>query len=183
MQALTRIRAGVIVSHEQVLAARESRAARQAAALARFDRPVVSMTVVMPGPVKDGVFPRRVLAEALREIHDLSRRRRWPMLWQAVTARNTGPDAIYVFDVQPQILKAATVELEDRHPLGRLWDLDVIAPGPRILSRQEFGLPARRCLVCEQPASECGRSQLHPLEELLDVMQGIVNAYDRNLHT
>jgi holo-ACP synthase len=56
------------VSLEQMLAAREQRAARQAAALACFSKPLVSMTVVMPGPVKDGWLPRRVLSEALKQL-------------------------------------------------------------------------------------------------------------------
>jgi phosphoribosyl-dephospho-CoA transferase len=60
------------VSLEQMLAAKEQRAAPQAAALARFDRPLVSVTVVMPGPVKDGWLPRRVLAEALQQLEAVS---------------------------------------------------------------------------------------------------------------
>jgi holo-ACP synthase len=41
-----------------------------------------------------------------------------------------------------RIVKSATVLLEDHHPLGRLWDLDVIAPREGLLSRQDLGFPA-----------------------------------------
>jgi holo-ACP synthase len=181
MDAPAHTAAGTTVSLEQMLAAREQRAARQAAALARFDKPLVSMTVVIPGPVKDGWLPRRVLAEALQELEAVSSARHWPILAREVWWQETGPEALYVMDVDAQLVKSATVELEDQHPLGRLWDLDVIAPGPRRLSRQELGSPARRCLVCERPAHACGRSRRHPLQELLHTIGKIVDDYDLRL--
>jgi len=171
---------GTAVSLEQMLAAREQRAARQAAALARFDKPLVSMTVVMPGPVKDGWLPRHVLEVALQELEAVSSARRWLVLAHQVWQQETGPEALYVIDVEAQLLKSATVELEDHHPLGRLWDLDVIAPRRGGLSRRERGSPARRCLVCEQPAFACGRSRRHPIEALLNTIRKIVHEYDQH---
>ena len=170
------------VSLEQLLVAREERAARQAAALAHFERPLVSLTAVVPGPVKDGALPRRVLAQALHALEASLRGRRWRVLSRRVLWRDTGPEALYVVETDAGPLKSATIELEDRHPWGRLWDLDVIAPGPRILSRKELGFAARSCLVCERPAAECGRSRRHPLPQLLKTMQTMVDEYDRRLH-
>ena len=167
------------VSLEQMLAARERRIARQSTALARFRKPLVSMTVVMPGPVKDGPLPRFVLGVALRELNALARSRDWPVLSLEIGSRATGSEAIFVIAVQSELLKRATIELEDHHPLGRLWDLDVIAPGQGYLSRQTLGLPARRCLVCDRSAYECGRSRRHPLEELLNTIGNIAREYDR----
>jgi len=164
---------------ELMLAAREQRAARQVDALARFDKPVVSMTVVMPGPVKNSWLSRRLLAEALQEVEAASDTRGWRMPSREVLWRKTGPEALYVVDVNAQVLKAAMVELEDDHPLGRLWDLDVIAPQQGGLSRQDLGLPARRCLICERPAHVCGRSRAHSLEELLSTIGKIVHDHDR----
>jgi len=167
------------VSLEQMLVAREQRAARQAAVLARFGKPLVSMTIVTPGSVKDGPLPRRVMAVALRELEAVSSARNWPILSREVLWRETGPEAIWAIHVAPELFKAATVDLEDHHPLGRLWDLDVIAPGRNILSRKELGFPVRRCLICERPAPECGRSRRHPLEELLNTIKKMVHQYDQ----
>jgi len=178
MPAPVQMATGATVSLEAMLVAREQRAVRQAAALLRFDKPLVSMTVVMPGPVKDGRLPRRVLAEALQELDAVFKARIWRVLWRAVVLRETGPEALYVMDTDARSLKAVTVELEDRHPMGRLWDLDVIAPGSVRLSRQDLGFPARRCLLCERPAHACGRSRRHPMEELLRAIREIV--YERN---
>jgi holo-ACP synthase len=170
---------GVRVSLERMLCAREERVARQATALARFGKPVVSMTVVMPGPVKDGALPRTVLNEALRAMQVLSSTSKWPVLWREFRQHDAGPEALLVISAEPQLLKTATVGLEDQHPLGRLWDLDVIVPGPHILSRSQQGLPPRRCLLCERPATECGRARRHTTQELLDVIQTIAKSHDR----
>jgi holo-ACP synthase len=161
-----------------MLEARERRAARQTSALARFARPLVSLTIVMPGSVKDGALPRGVLTEALVAIDRVAEARGWPVLSRDVSWQATGPEALYVIDGEAEALKSACIELEDAHPLGRLWDLDVLAPGPRLLSRKQFGLPPRRCLVCERPAFECGRSRRHGVDELLDVIGRLANERD-----
>jgi holo-ACP synthase len=166
------------VSLEQMLAAREQRAARQAAALACFGKPLVSVTVVMPGPVKDGWLPRRVLSEALKQLEAISDKRGWHVLSREVLWRETGPEALYVIDVEARILKSATVALEDCHPIGRLWDLDVIASGSGPLSRRELSFSPRRCLVCGESAHACSRSRLHPLDELLSTIARIVHDHD-----
>jgi holo-ACP synthase len=181
MKACVDVAAVTPVGLEQMLAARERRAARQAAALARFDRPIVYITVVMPGPVKDGPLPRRVLSEAMREMDGVCSATDWHVLFREVSWLDTGPEAMYVIDAHASILKSATVNLEDGHALGRLWDLDVIAPGHSVLSRKHLGFQARCCLVCERPAFECGRSRRHLVKDLLNTMHAIVNEHDRRL--
>jgi len=172
-----------VVALEQVLEARERRAARQAAALARFRRPLVSATVVMPGPVKDCLLSRRLLVKAYHEIGGVASAKAWPMLSREVFWQATGPEAFLVVDALPEDLKAAMIGIEACHPLGRLWDLDVVAPGPRIVSRKDLGFAPRKCLVCDLPAAECGRSRRHSLEQLLETMQAMVDEYDRHTYT
>lgn len=169
---------GTIVSLGQLLVAREQRASCQSAALARFGKPLVSATVVMPGPVKDGWLPRRALEIALQELDALASARGWLVVWREVRWHNTGPEAIYVLDVDPSQLKRATVEIENHHPLGRLWDLDVVVEGKGALSRKDLGFPVRRCLVCELPSHECGRSRRHPLAELRETIGKMVDEFD-----
>ncbi|WP_395225429.1 citrate lyase holo-[acyl-carrier protein] synthase, partial [Escherichia coli] len=63
-------------------------------------------------------------------------------------------------------LNLATIELEHSYPLGRLWDIDVLTPEGEILSRGDYSLPARRCLLCVQSAAVCARGKSHPLADL-----------------
>jgi len=95
----------------------------------------------------------------------------------------TGYEGFFVVNIGPESAKREAVELEESHPLGRLWDLDVIVPyagGVRPLSRAEFGLPQRRCLICEKPARYCIRARAHRPEELIERMQEMVDAYERH---
>src|SRR5579863_883158 len=158
-----------------LLTAREDRAARQGAALHRFGKPLLSITVVMPGPLKDGQISRSVMELALMDVDRLVKARHWKVLSREVLWPESGPEAIYSLDVDPQVLKLSAIELEEQHAIGRLWDLDVIAPGGGGVSRRSLGKPPRTCLLCNGPAHECGRSRRHPLPELLKLIRQIVH--------
>lgn len=163
------------ISLAVMLAAKDRRAQRQAAALARFGKPLVSILVVTPGPIKDGWLPRHVMALALRELNKLYTTRNSCLVSHEVFWESTGPEALHVIDADARELKLALIKLEDRHPIGRLWDLDVLAPGGVHLSRKQLGFPARRCLLCERPARECGRCRRHALPDLLEAIEKLVN--------
>ena len=165
------------VSLEQMLEAREGRAERQAVALERFQLPVVSITVVMPGAVKDSPQSRSILVEACSALNDLFTGKGWAIPLSQTTFEPTGPEALYAVETEAQTLKRALVELEDMHPLGRLWDLDVLCPKAGALSRQSLGLGPRSCLVCGEAAHACARSQRHPLSELLAAITEKLHAY------
>jgi holo-ACP synthase len=160
-----------------VLANRERRARAQAEALAAHGLPLVSLTLVMPGPVKDSSDARRLLEEALAALEELLAARAWPFRQYAVRQAPTGPEALLAVDAPARDLKRALAALEDTHPLGRLWDLDVIAPDTGPVSRRSLDLPPRRCLACGEEAHACARSQAHPLPLLLGLIQDRINAH------
>lgn len=171
---------GEPVSLEQMLAARERRAARQQAALARFAGPVVSLGVVMPGPVKDNAQSRAILEAAIRALDALFLETQWPVRLFEPVFGPTGPEAIYALDADAAAVKRRLVGLEDTHPLGRLWDLDVICPRRGILSRRSLGQASRRCLVCDAEAHACARSRRHCLTQLLAVIGETLERYRRS---
>jgi holo-ACP synthase len=97
--------------------------------------------------------------------------RGWPVLSRDLRLDLTGPEALLVVDAKALELKGATVTLEDGHPLGRLWDMDVIDPDRGSISRRALKLPPRRCLLCGEAAHACARSRAHPLPELLGAIR------------
>jgi holo-ACP synthase len=164
------------VTLEQVLHNRERRVLRQRATIKAFGCPLLSITLVNPGPVKDSASAREVMACALQAVGCLMAEQRWPVVHREVHFSSTGPEALFAVDASPNALKIATTRLEDVHPLGRLWDIDVIDMLGVACSRSTVGRPPRRCLLCDDVAHVCVRSRAHPLKRILQAVEEIVDA-------
>lgn len=163
------------VTLEQMLLAREERAFRQTALLAQWGLPLVSFCLNIPGPVKDSPAIRRGFfagTEALE--HSLPPQCiRQRQIFPAVT----GYEGVYVVDMDPVELKRCTTQIEDAHPLGRLFDLDVIAPDGRKLDRQAVGGGSRDCIVCGAPGRGCASRRAHSVAQLQEAVDRILTAY------
>ncbi|AUD64281.1 holo-ACP synthase CitX [Tenericutes bacterium MZ-XQ] len=78
-----------------------------------------------------------------------------------------GPYYVYAIQAdQLEEIKDTLIDIETSHPLGRLIDLDLYQD-QKLVSREDFNLPLRTCMLCEKPAIACMREQTHTLEELL----------------
>jgi holo-ACP synthase len=167
--------AGPEVALEALLSAREARAATRARLVRETRRPVVTVTVVMPGPVKDCRLSRVVFAAAGEAVSDLFQAHGWLCRIVRSAQPVTGPEALIEVAADARLLKAALVEIEESHSLGRLFDLDVTAGDGEAISRSDLLLAPRRCLICDRPAKECGRSRAHSVDELLSHMEATVD--------
>jgi holo-ACP synthase len=78
-----------------------------------------------------------------------------------------GPYCILGLDGEPLAVKRHCIELETGHPSARLIDLDVYTPAGAQMDRSSLGLPARSCLVCDQRAVDCIRTQVHGFDEVI----------------
>lgn len=157
---------GVVVAEmvglAQMLEARERRAWRQNTLLAQYGLPVVSFTMNIAGPVKNSPLIRRGFGAGRRLLMSQLALDRLPVCFAEETDEPTGCEGLYVVDAAAAALKRIACGIEEHAPLGRLFDLDVLAPDGTKLER-----PApRRCLVCGRPARECARSRTHSVEEL-----------------
>ena len=158
------------ITLQEVLCARDLRAASQRRLLAAYGLPLLGFTMNIAGPVKRsrlGDFAFREGLEALRR--QLGGR----VLHQEVTDRKTGLEALLVCSLPAEELKALAMDLESGSPAGRLCDMDVIAPDGGKLSR-----PApRTCLVCGGPAAPCARSRAHGLPAVQEAAQALLEDF------
>lgn len=168
------------VSVPELLASRDERQARQNAWLAGYRAPLISFTVVAPGPVKDSELTRRIFNHGVSALHMLAKRSGWVIREQAALVTCSGPEAFFAINRPAREIKQVTIQLEQQHLLGRLWDIDVLTADGRILSRRDFSLTERRCLLCSHSAAECGRARTHTLTELLICMEDLLDDADRN---
>ena len=170
---------GQSVTLEAMLHARDSRAARQRQALDCYRLPLISFSLVAPGAVKNSPVWQRVAEYAQREMTAVCQQWEWVTVWETRTDAPSGPEWMAAVCAPAKALKRQLVMLEQQHPLGRLWDIDVIDSDGRSLSRRELGLPARQCLICQQDAHVCARGRTHSLGLLLDEIARRIDSYER----
>lgn len=175
MTTMTPERAGV--SLEALLAAKENRAARQAEWLRHYQQPIISLTLVTPGAVKDTMRYRNTMGVALQACDQMLWQRGWQMLDRQVLWLPTGAEAMWCVAHPATELKAQCIELEQTHPLGRLWDFDIFCPQHGQVGRHSLDRSTRRCLVCDEPAHSCARSRRHPLDEVVSRVEGLINGW------
>ena len=114
------------VSIPELLVSRDERQARQHAWLKRHPVPLVSFTVVAPGPIKDSEVTRRIFNHGVTALRALAAKQGWQIQEQAALVSASGPEGMLSIAAPARDLKLATIELEHSHPLGRLWDIDCL---------------------------------------------------------
>ena len=90
---------------------------------------------------------------------------------------NTGYEAYLITPLPLLEAKRVAVEIEDTHPLGRLFDIDVIDKQGIPVSRDRVGGQPRRCLVCDHEARYCMRMRWHTQEEIWARIRQLTDDY------
>jgi len=151
------------VELKEILAARETRTRRIRSLLVRYRLPLLVLTLNIPGPDKTPGWAENVFTAGI-----CAARETFTPLHEKVCRPSSGFEWYAIAEGVPLHLKKAAIGIEETHPLGRLFDLDLHVPDSPQLDREALGLGPRRCLVCDRPAHECARSRRHGLDELLE---------------
>ena len=162
------------VSLNEMLDAREARAAAQQLLLETHRLPLVCLTLNIPGPVKVLDRVPQAFEEGMRRIRAGLRGKDLQILEVVEIREKTGYEALCSVDGDPMELKAVMTAIEDSGRLGRLFDIDVIRTDGAKVSREDLGCPPRSCLLCGSPAQVCGRSRSHSVAELVQEIQKIL---------
>lgn len=168
---------GTAITLQQMLEARELRAARQKSWLLLYQKPLISVTTVVPGAIKNSKGSRLLLQSAMQVLRMTLQAEDMPIKMIQQFRAKTGPEGMLAIDAEGMTLKRLCVAIEDGHPLGRLWDLDVICPGQGVISRRTLGVEGRRCLVCDEAAHACARTQRHDQTTLFAAMMEKMQCY------
>ncbi len=169
------------MSLEEVLAARDARAAFQAGLLATWGVPVLSMTLVSPGPVKDDARRRKLMDLAENALESSLRKAGYRVLAGMRRDGPSGPETLRAVKAPPLELKALAVRLEEGLLWGRLLDADVVTlagsvPLPEPIPRSAIGLPPRPCLSCGRDARHCMAERTHPQSELALAVDRLIDS-------
>ena len=160
------------ITLSQMLIRREKRANEQKLFREKYNSPLVSFSMNIPGPVKTNKLIRRafdigeiLLLESLAKIHA-------EILDFIETHEDTGDELLLaVKSNSPEALKDLAVKIEESSRIARLFDIDIIDSQGNKLSRQTF----RKCLICDKQAQECARSRAHSIQEMQEAIENLLS--------
>ena len=163
------------ITLDELLNAREERVRTQAAMLREHRVPLICFTMNVAGPVKTSPLIERAFGEGVRLIDgEISP---YEVLERREEHTNCGPVSFYSVRADANVLKARMVDIEQKHPIGRLFDIDVIDVDGRKMSRQG----ERGCMVCGAPGRACAAGRLHPVSELIALTNSMLTDYFTDL--
>ena len=158
------------VTLSQILEARDCRAEKQQRLLSLYGCPLISFTMNIPGPVKNGPLIRRAFRAGLKRLDNALSQAGLTPLDAEVLDRSTGCEYLCAVSGPPVQLKSLCEAIEAEGPLGRLFDMDVLDENGKKLSREQ----PRCCLICGAPGKGCASRRLHSVEQLQQATQTLL---------
>lgn len=152
------------VTLRELLDSRENRVWHQQELLNKYEGALVSVTLNIPGPIKDRPQYRKVMEWGMEQLLSLFDDK---VCHQEIRFLKTGSEGyICLVGVSPEDVKKLAISVENSCKRGRLLDVDILTRKGGV-SRSQLGLPPRKCLICDNDAKACARSQKHSMEELI----------------
>lgn len=177
---------GTPIALPEMLDAREQRMFRQQELLKKgaeiaknssVPLSLISFSMNFAGEIKAFPFGEAAFDEGLKELRATLPEKK--LLHYEESRKHTGYEAFFLIAIETVEIKKMTSSIEESHPLGRLFDIDVLDADGHSVSRSVIGLPPRTCLICGQNAKACSRSRNHTLEVIQWRTAQILNDFFR----
>lgn len=88
-----------------------------------------------------------------------------------------GNSLLLVLNLNMIEAKGISIDLENNHHLGRLFDIDIYDKQGIPISREKFNLKPRGCVVCGKNARECILKKSHTIDETLDKVNTMIDSF------
>ena len=164
------------VSIQDIMHCREQRAKFQNSFLESYHSPVISFCMNIPGPIKTNPDIRHAFEQGYHVIKTVLLKHHIFIQNEILIHNFTGDEYILSVDANASEIKKWMCEIEDTHPLGRIFDIDVIEDGTK-LSRDSF----RKCILCGCQAQECARSRRHSVDEMFQAITELIRKNQASL--
>lgn len=151
----------------KILNSREERARKQKELLDTYNSTLISFTLNIPGREKDNDLYRKIHKKGFQEIIEEVSKRDIELVYKEEIDKSTGREAYILVDMEPLKLKDITINIEESHPLGRIFDIDVFDRQGKQISRSDLKAEPRKCLLCNKEVRLCMRERNHSYEELI----------------
>lgn len=168
---------GIPVSLGEILDAREKRQKFQYELMTQYpEYSLLSITLNIPGEIKNSKFLVNFFNTEVNIILDLFKN---IIIQKVILNKSTGNEAYIILKIDPLVLKKKLIEFEESNKKRRILDLDVLFlknEMVNVVSRKDFNLPSRKCIICEENAKKCGRSRKHTVEEMQEKISKLINS-------
>lgn len=166
------------ISLSDILLCREQRVQNQQRLMKSAGQgTLISFTLNIVGAVKSAPLFSKAFREGKRRILRQLSYQGARVILQEEYSKITGDELYLVTDEDIVTVKRLMTEIEESFAMGRLFDIDVMSTDKVKISRQELGFAPRKCLVCEEQAAACARSQKHSINELMEKTVEIIWNY------
>ena len=162
---------GEEISLQDMLDCRDMRVELQKYYCKKFNRPVISFCMNIPGPIKTTSQICSAFELGCQEIKAILTKETIACLASTTWHKPTGDELILCINENADYLKMLMTQIEDQHPLGRLFDIDVLDHKGHKISRPFF----RKCLICQSQAQECARNRKHSIIDMQNKIEYFFN--------
>jgi holo-ACP synthase len=164
----------------RVLDARELRVRKRNELIGEYKKPVISVSLNIPGPEKGRECYEPVFTLAWDLLKERLQEEDIKIEYSIKDKTVLGYEGFIVAESDEKKIKLTGLSLEHDHPLGVLFDKDVTDSDGERLSREEFLYPPRLCIVCKkESAFLCIRGKNHTMDETLEAIHNLIGDYFR----
>lgn len=158
-----------------ILDGKEERVKLQKDILEKYKNTLISFTLNIPGINKRNDKFKKAFTLGISKIEKTLNLHNVKVIY--TTTCNNMAGYIFFCSVQADALfiKMLMINIEDESKIGRLFDIDVFNKKEELLSRDNFKIAKRKCLVCDGDAVICSRSRAHNISLVLSVINKIIN--------
>lgn len=156
-----------------ILDSRERRAEKQKELIDKYKSTCISFTLNIPGKVKDNGVYRAIHKEGMEVIKKTLEEKGIKILYSEEEEHTTGREGYILVDENSGRVKELTMGIEESHPLGRIFDIDIFNRRKEQISRKDLEKTSRKCLLCDNDARVCMRMGSHTYESLIQNINDI----------
>lgn len=162
------------VTVPEMLEARDHRVEVQRSLISEFHHPVLCFMLNIPGPHKVSDDFEKAFKYGVKSIKEALREHGMKEDTEKEEAFVTGYVYYISVDAPAIEIKKAMCEIEERDRIGRIFDIDVLRTDGSKVSREEFGMGPRKCLMCETEAHICARNRTHTVVSMVEEIHRII---------
>lgn len=157
---------------KKLLDAREVRYNRQTNLTQKYNKPIISFMLNIPGIEKRN---EKLLKFHKNGVEIIKETLEDSIIFEDYFDEETGMVYMASVDMDALDLKKKMIEIEDTRS-GRLYDIDIFDKDMNQITRSKLNLPPRKCIACENNARECIKEKRHTYDELIEIAYKIINA-------